>query len=255
MNFVARKLEKTADNSSGSERWRDRLKNLALIIVGMTILYLMLGAVADFAALRISDETEARIFKLPDSIDAGDAPAEFAEAKLIFAKLIQQTGLRKLPYRLIYLDDDEPNAFAVPGGGVIVTRGLLELSNNPTALAFVLGHELGHHQHRHTLKGVGRQALIRFTFAALFDSGGVVGRMVDVAESQHSQTAEKQADDFGFRLAHAAYGDAEGYLDFFEELHARYNNQSAYWLQFVNSHPPTEDRLKHLQRLARELKE
>ncbi|NOY00864.1 MAG: M48 family metalloprotease, partial [Verrucomicrobia bacterium] len=184
MKFVAKKLEKTADNSSGSERWRDRFKNLALVSFALATLYFILGFIADFTAMRISDETEGLIFHTPIVVDKDSTPPEFDKAKLIFAKLIEQPGLRKLPYQLQYMPDDEPNAFAVPGGGVIVTRGLLKKMTSPSALAFVLGHELGHHQHRHTLKGVGRRALISFTFAALFGSGGVITHAVDLAESQ-----------------------------------------------------------------------
>ena len=55
MKFVAKRLVKTADNSSGSEQWRFRLKNVTLIVVGLTLLYIILGLIADFAAMRISD--------------------------------------------------------------------------------------------------------------------------------------------------------------------------------------------------------
>ncbi len=254
MKFVAKKLEKTADNSSGSERWRDRLKNLALVTFVLTVLYLILGFVADFSAMRISDEAEGQIFLTQTADEDDSAPPEFGDAKLIFAKLIKNSDLRKLPYHLQYMPEDTPNAFAVPGGGVIVTRGLLEKMTDPTALAFVLGHELGHHQHRHTLKGVGRKALISFTFASLFGSGGVISQAVDLAESQHSQSVETEADDFGFRLAHSVYGDAEGYLKFFKALQNTDSHEYAAWLQFVNSHPPTDARLQHLEKLAEELK-
>ncbi len=136
-----------------------------------------------------------------------------------FDRLIRISELRPLLYTLVYWDESSPNAFAVPGGGVIVTQGLLDTVTNETALAFVLGHELGHHQHRHTLRGIGRGLLISLVFNYIFGStgGDVVSGVVKLAELGHSRHDERQADDFGFRLGLCQLREGGRVSRFFQE--------------------------------------
>ena len=81
------------------------------------------------------------------------------------------------------------------------------------------------------------------------DSSGTL----TLAEWEHSRLNERQADAFGFRLAYSRYGDAEGYLDFFEKLCAEQEDSGSHWLKFMNSHPPTVERLVELKRLRKQL--
>lgn len=72
--------------------------------------------------------------------------------------LVQNTLRPELTYRFIALDTDEINAFAAPGGYIFITRGALELVENEAELAGILGHEIGHIEHRHYVKAVGLRA-------------------------------------------------------------------------------------------------
>ena len=255
MKFVPKQLEETAEASSGHEHWQEKVKNVVIIIVGTTLIYLLLGFIAEFMVTRISEETEAKLFSSIEFPESSSPPGEFAEAQKVFDRLLAQPGLRKLPYKLRYMSNPRPNAFAAPGGTVVVTQGLLDATTNTTALAFVLGHELGHHQHRHTLKGIGRKAVFTITIALIFggSDGGGVSKAVDLAEKGHSRRAEREADEFGFRLAHSVYGNADGYMEFFEHLHEKYHGHHETWLNFANTHPPTKERLEHLKSLQAEL--
>lgn len=255
MKFVPKQLEETAEASSGHEHWKEKVKNVVIIIVGTTLIYLLLGFIAEFMVTRISEETEAKLFQSIQFPTSNNPPKEFAEAQKIFDRLIAQSDLRPLPYKLRYMGAPEPNAFAAPGGTVMVTQGLLDAATNTTALAFVLGHELGHHQRRHTLKGIGRKAVFSITIALIFggSDGGVVSKAVDLAEKGHSRRAEREADEFGFRLAHSIYGNADGYMEFFQHLHEKYHGQHETWLNFAHTHPPTTERLEHLKELQAEL--
>lgn len=258
MKFVPRKIEKTADNSRGKESWKDKLKNLTSVVGVLAVLYFAIGLLADFVAMRISEETESKVFGSAFSVlQSESAPPEFELAEKTFVRLIRNSELRPLPYTLVYWEESSPNAFAVPGGGVIVTQGLLDMVTNETALAFVLSHELGHHQHRHTLRGIGRGLLISLVFNYIFGStgGDVVSGAVKLAEMGHSRHDERQADDFGFRLAYASFGNADGYLDFFQKLRDEYEKHDTPWLKFLNSHPPTGERLDELKKLRDQLGE
>ena len=256
MKFVPRKIEKTADNSRGKESWKDKLKNLISVVGVLAVLYFAIGLLADFVATRISEETEGKVFGSAFSVlQSESAPPDFELAEKTFDRLIRDDELRPLPYTLVYWDEKSPNAFAVPGGGVIVTQGLLDTVTNETALAFVLGHELGHHQHRHTLRGIGRGLLVSLVFNYIFGStgGDVVSGAVKLAELGHSRHDERQADDFGFRLAFANFGNADGYLVFFQKLRDEYESHDTHWLKFLNSHPPTGERLDDLKKLRDQL--
>jgi predicted Zn-dependent protease len=64
-----------------------------------------------------------------------------------------------LPYRFRVVNDSTPNAFALPGGFIAISRGLLVHLENEAQLAAVLGHEVGHVAARHSVQGLQRGAL------------------------------------------------------------------------------------------------
>ena len=172
MKFVPRRLEQTADVSRGDTSWQSFAKNALSVVIVLVLGYLALGLVAELVAWTIPDPWEARMFPVarlphPDS----DA---FARAEEILARLARQPGLRDLPYRLTLLPDSDPNAFAYLGGGVGVTRGLLDKVDSETGLATVLGHELGHHQHRHPLRQAVRSLVFQVARGILFGLDGDV---------------------------------------------------------------------------------
>jgi predicted Zn-dependent protease len=149
----------------------------------------------------------------------------------------------------------EPNAVAVPGGGVGVTQGLLDRVQTETGLAMVLAHELGHHQHRHALKRIGRGLI--FTIALGLILGGDVASVaqigLDVAETSYSRGQETESDEFGLRRLFQTYGTTEGCLEFFEMMQKEFETDSQRWMAFFSTHPLTSERIAHLRELAGEL--
>src|SRR5688572_21250072 len=65
-----------------------------------------------------------------------------------------------LPWSFTVLNSSVPNAFAVPGGQVFMTRGLLHRLDDEAEFAVVMGHEIGHVEHRHTVQQMGRDQLL-----------------------------------------------------------------------------------------------
>lgn len=254
MKFVPKKLENTADVSRGRVTWSDNLKSALCVVIVLLFLYLLLGVVAEVLATRIPESWETRLF----SWDIGDDPAESAElerAEKIFDRLVEAAALRPLPYDLFHLDIDAPNAMAVPGGGVGVTRGLLERVDGEMGLAMVLAHELGHHQHRHALRRLGRTLLVRGAMALLFGDGGVavVESSVNLVESSYSRDQEREADAFGLRLVQEAYGHTEGCLEFFQMIEKEFETDFSRWGSLFASHPLTRERIEDLKGLQRAL--
>ena len=142
-----------------------------------------------------------------------------------------------------------PNAFALPGGFVFVTRSLLELIEYQTdELAFVLGHELGHVTARHAMDRVMSDAAVGAA-CRLLRVGGGAGAWLQSAGAQllksaHSQRRELEADRRGVTLCRAAGFDgcrALGLLERLREHQAAAPENSL--LEYFASHPPFEQRL------------
>ena len=224
---------------------------LALMSVGVRV-----GT--DLVVRSIDEQTEARWFAglLPPSVPIDD-PA-WQRAQQVFQRLLTDAPLRPLPYRLFLLEDlDQPNAVAVPGGGVGVTPELLQEVESDIGLAMVLAHELGHHQYRHGLKRVGRILLWNVVLNLMFgraNSGGL-NLALQLTEASYSREQEREADHFALRRVHAVYGDTEGALAFFELIQQRYDRGNASWLGFLSSHPPTAERLADLRQLQQQLRQ
>jgi predicted Zn-dependent protease len=125
-----------------------------------------------------------------------------------------------LTYQFFVVDTDEVNAFAVPGGYVYLTRGLINEVSNEAELAAVLGHEVGHVAHRH---GVARleYALGIGLVGDLFLGNGLSREVVDyvtnfVLNTSYSQDQETDADDLGLVFAHDAGYNPWAMIDLFQ---------------------------------------
>ncbi len=250
MKFEPKALEETADISRGRASAFDRLK---LVVSAASLLiggYILLGWLAEAVAMSIPDELEARWF----AVELGDTETEhprFGEAQTLFAELLKDEALRQLPYRLFLMDMPEPNAFAVPGGGVGVTAGLLDTVKSQTGLAMVLAHELGHHSKRHVLRGLGRGLLQHSAVALMFGQAGgaeLIETGALLAGRRYSRKAEYEADDFGFRLVQRHFDSTEGATEFFEwacrEEHRE--GDGGVWLR---THPLSRDRIERMRAL------
>ena len=131
------------------------------------------------------------------------------------------------------LDSEVPNAFALPGGYVYITRGLLALAETEAEMAGVLGHEIGHVTARHTAQrqtqatGAGVLATLG-TIAAAVLGGEVAGQLAQQATgvgaqaylASYSRDQEFQADDLGVGYMTAAGYDPDAMATFLEKLAA-----------------------------------
>jgi predicted Zn-dependent protease len=146
---------------------------------------------------------------------------------------------------------DEPNAYAIPGGGVGVTRGLLKNVESETGLAMVLGYELGHHQGRHPLKRIGHTLVFTVAEVVLFgaDSSSVVEASLTMAELGYSRRQEREADAFGLNPVHEVYGHTDGSLEFFEKIQGELGTGDVRWTAFVRNHPLTSNRMENMRQL------
>ena len=148
-----------------------------------------------------------------------------------------------------------PNAFALPGGHVVVTTGLLDLTERPEELLGVLAHELVHVTHRHILRKQVSAAGPMIIFGVFAGRGGGVsdvfttGSALLVAQG-FSQEYETEADLGGWDYLVAANIDPRGMIDVFhklEDYQAKYHMEAEF-SEALSDHPATEKRIARLQK-------
>ncbi|HEX6037895.1 M48 family metalloprotease [Longimicrobium sp.] len=129
-------------------------------------------------------------------------------------RLARASERPNLPWRFQVVDDPTPNAFALPGGFIFVTRGMMDLMDSEAELAAVLGHEIGHVTARHSVSQISRGQLAQlglgigsiFFPEAAQTFGGLAQTGVQLLFLRYGRDAERQSDELGFR-----YALSEGY--------------------------------------------
>lgn len=141
----------------------------------------------------------------------------------------------------------EPNAFALPGGFVFVTRALLKLCNSShDELAFVLGHEVAHIVCGHASENVVSSSLMKSTARVLrLPAAGLVTKLLG---QSYSRDQELEADREGVKLAHAAGFNPQSALNLLEVLQGRFSGTTGEALGYFSSHPTWNTRLENLRR-------
>ena len=139
-------------------------------------------------------------------------PELVAYVNRIGRKLLRGLPRRDFAYTFAIVDQMEPNAFALPGGHIFVSRGLLALANNEDELACVIGHEIVHAARRHSAQ---KQAILRYqkAFAPRFSRARTI--------AAYDRDMEREADDLGQKLAAAAGYDPIGMSTFMRRLDQR----------------------------------
>ena len=130
-----------------------------------------------------------------------------------------------LPWTFRVVDDPTPNAFALPGGYIFVTRGMMGLMTSEAELATVLGHEIGHVTAKHQVTMISRAQLAQLGVGLgsvlvpqLQSLGGLANTGLQLLFLRYSRDAERQADLLGFRYALGQHYDVREMAHVFEAL-------------------------------------
>ncbi len=180
-------------------------------------------------------------------------------------KLAFVSEMRDLPWRFTILNTPVVNAFALPGGYVYITRGLLALANNEAEVAGVLAHEIGHVTARHGAQRQSRATgigLIGALAGILTGSGAVqqLGQQLGgMYIASYSREQEHEADQLGVKYLGLAGYPHEAMADFLKRMQAQTeytkklsgNEGRESQFDFFASHPHTEDRVDRASQEAR----
>ncbi len=161
-----------------------------------------------------------------------------------------------LPWQFRVLDDPTPNAFAVPGGFIFVTRGLMDLMGSEAQLASVLGHEIGHVTARHSVSQMSRAQLAQLGLGLgmvlLPENLQALGQAANAGLSilflRYGRDDERQSDELGFRYALEAGYDVREMARVFESLERSSELAGGSALpNWLSSHPSPPERIETVQ--------
>lgn len=158
-----------------------------------------------------------------------------------------------LPWHFGVIESEDINAFAAPGGYVMLTRGLYRKLKNEAELAGVLGHEIGHVIKKHHLKLLQKSQLLNLGAGVLGDSVGkgndsikkLIGSGAEICARSLDKDAEFEADRIGMVLGARAGYDPYGLPEVLQEIGHVGKNDSSVALLF-KTHPSPDDRLTKL---------
>ncbi|OEZ82120.1 beta-barrel assembly-enhancing protease precursor [Janthinobacterium sp. HH106] len=158
------------------------------------------------------------------------------------------TAGSRYPYRWLVKQDDTVNAFAMPGGIIVVHTGLLRQAGDPGELAGVLAHEVQHVEQRHSLRqmisSLGWGALVGLTIG---DISAVAAMLAHQAGTLYlSRDMEEEADRLGLLALQRAQIRPDGMLRFFQRLDGKDQAKVPDW---ISSHPQTAARAQQIESL------
>jgi beta-barrel assembly-enhancing protease len=192
-------------------------------------------------------------------MDLGGAKESIAEADAAVAAIVDRlrahAARSDFEFRFQIVRSPQVNAFALPGGQIVVYTGLLAKAQRAEQVAGVLAHEMAHVTLRHGLHGLAKRAGITIAFQLMIgDLGGLSGLATDGAMSAvingYSRDAEREADAEGARMMAAAGLDVRGMAEFFTLLKDEPGSETPGILAWFSTHPGHEERIAAMRALA-----
>jgi len=247
------------------------LKNASLLLAGLIVLHGYGCAINPVSGrpevMLISEEQEKTI---------GAEEAKKVEQQMglvtrylnVLGKRLAEASPRPgLEYRFYVADMAEPNAFALPGGYIYVSRGILALANSEDELAGVVGHEVGHVAARHSVQAMSKRAPFALVFGIASGLAGIVSPFVgniiggigDITQSvifsPYSRSQETEADRVGQEMAARAGWNPSGLTMLLTSLdrEVKLYENGGRKPSFFDTHPPTPDRVEKTAAHAKEL--
>lgn len=210
----------------------------------------------DLILLFVSPSAETRLFQhmVSEEIISADytSPASGALQRQV-NQLAEAWPDNPYEFRVGILDDDQPNALALPGGIILITSALLEQAETENELAFVLSHEIGHFSNRDHIRQLGRVALLTLLAAALLGQNAdtLPSSVINLTFRSFSRGQETDADLFGLQLVQKTYGHVNQSWRFFERM-AEAENELGIFAVFAATHPSANNRISKMQKTAEE---
>ena len=154
----------------------------------------------------------------------------------------------QVPVNFYLVQNDEINAFAIPGGNIYVHTGLIYAAEDEAELASVIAHEYGHVVYRHSAQHLSRANMAGLAQSVLLGEDGaqsakIIADLVATGALQnYSRKDESEADDLAVQTLYRAGWDPHAMSSFFDKLRVRYGDSGGVATWF-SSHPATSARI------------
>lgn len=244
------KAQKLAPSREGRVPWV--LSLAAMIPVGFLLLcaaayFWLLPFLSERLALALPPETDislgdAMYTQMATTLDVDEAGSARLQA---FGDALRLSPT--FPLRLHLVKDDQVNAFAMPGGHIVVYTGILTRMTSSGQLAALLAHEGTHVEMRHSTRGLARSlAGSIFLSLVIGDASDAVGVLASKGDElkglDYSRDLETEADTIGIRRLRESGVDPHGMIKLLELLDAEAKDLPE-GASFLSSHPLTKDRI------------
>jgi predicted Zn-dependent protease len=216
----------------------------------------------------VSEATEKKLGaqeaqKVAQEMGLSEDPELVAYVNAIGARLAEHSPRKGVEWRFFVVDSDIVNAFALPGGFIYVTRGLLARVNSEDELASVIGHEIGHVAAKHAVQRVTAAAplavatgipaaAVGLVLPRLGRSVGSLGQFANsLALAPYGREQERQSDREGQKMAAAAGWDPSGLSAFMHTLEREEElrgEDGPPW--FLRTHPTSNERMSETKAFA-----
>ncbi|WP_273455194.1 M48 family metallopeptidase [Nevskia ramosa] len=219
--------------------------SLAVLVLGVVLGY---GLIVDWAVRMVPPEVEEKLGKstMAELRQSGKLLENGPAVEAVSSIGNKLTAGSRYHYHWAVLEDPSINAFAAPGGCVVVHRGLILAAKTPEELAGVLAHEVQHVENRHTLKAmVNGLGWATMATVLLGDVSAMAGMLAyQVGTTHYSRDLETEADTQGLAALARADIAPEGMATFFRTL-AKEAPQMP--IALLSSHPATEERIAAIE--------
>lgn len=204
--------------------------------------------------------------KVRQSIGFYDDPAVQSYVAGIGKGMAAESERPELPWEFHVVNDASVNAFALPGGFIFITRGLMTSVVNEAELAAVLGHEIGHVTYRHSVQQISRAQVAQLGLGVgsilsntVAQFGGVLGQGLGLLFLKYGRDAENEADRAGFRYALNQNYDVRQMINMFAVLEgvSQLSGDKGKLPEWLSTHPNPGTRIQNtearLDTLSRDL--
>lgn len=232
-------------------RWQFRIA--LLIISFFAFLYWVVTPwLADRAARRVPVSTEIQFGQAVYNALMLDASEDSVASRLANDFFAELSVSSPYPVQLHVIEGNEINAFALPGGPIVIWTGLLKRLNNYEELAALISHEYMHVAGRHTTRALMRKQGGRIAIALIFGQTGVVttalaGQAGELHSLSYSRSLETEADTAGARVLLQRGISRQGFIGLFDALKQEDKGQAV--PEIISSHPALDKRKELISEL------
>lgn len=228
---------------------------IALLVIAIIGLYFLFTALVPYVGLKLISRDQEQVLgnKIFETILEKDK-IDKHKSEQIQAFANELSLSKHYPIKVFVVKDDIINAFAIPGGYIVINTGLLEKLPTASSLAALLGHEVAHINQRHTLQSLLKEgASMMFLSVVVGDATAILGTLASNANAlrnlSFSRSLEQEADEKSVEMLLQNQINVEGML---ELLHTLEEEEETQIPALLSTHPLTKERIKFVEKLIEE---